>query len=131
MAEKKTRTRTPKTAVGEDIKLPVRNTIVLDHERPLRMDMAVLYDFEDATGKSVLNGDNVDLKSIKELSAIVWAMVGGADCDLTIRQVARLITGENMLSTIETVIGLLYTALPKAQTSTGGEDPGNASGSIG
>ena len=70
--------------------------IELDKKRNLMLDLNAMVNFEEATGKNVLQGDSLNNLSAKDLRALLWACLLHEDKDLTLDQVGGMIHSGNM-----------------------------------
>lgn len=108
-------------------------SVLLDRERVLHMDMTTMYDYEQVSGKSLLNGDQVNLTDMTSMNQLLWASCGGSDCELSIREIGRLVNPGNYAEILAALMSLLaqWTGPSESDGSGEGEEQGNASGSIG
>jgi hypothetical protein len=79
-------------------------------DRELTVTMAALWDIEEQAGINLLSGDEISLSEFqhpKRFSATLWALLGGEDSGLTIREVGKMITLDNMDDLSEALFALL------------------------
>ncbi len=92
----------------------------------LRLDLNALSDFEVMTGKSVLRGGLTDLTNLElaDVRGLLWAMMVQEDESLTIRDVGRLISINNIATLTETIATLIQGTMPEADgEAEEGSDP--------
>lgn len=79
-------------------------------DRELTVTMAALWDIEEHTGINLLGSEAVELSEFqhpKRFSATLWALLGGEDSGLSIREVGKFITLDNMDELSEALFALL------------------------
>lgn len=85
-------------------------------EYHMRLDLNALSDFESMTGKSIMRGGLTDISNLElsDARALLWACMVQEDESLTIRQVGRLISVNNLAELVETIQSLVSGAMPEA-----------------
>lgn len=88
-------------------------SIELDKKRNLLLDLNAMVNFEEATGKNILQGASLDNLSAKDLRALLWACLLHEDKDLTLEQVGEMIHGGNMESIANKLTSAWEVATPE------------------
>ncbi len=92
---------------------PETRTIQLDRERTIRSDFAALVRFKKATGLSVMNGDLAETSLDEETScAFIWAHLVHEDPELTVDQVAQMMTVAKLTECIDIIADLMGDPVP-------------------
>jgi len=87
--------------------------ITLDKERTLKLTLNSMVAFEEATGKSLLNGSfNPAKMTAKELRAMLWACLLDDDQTLKAEDVGKMITSDNMVEISQKLNETFEVALP-------------------
>jgi predicted MarR family transcription regulator len=92
----------------------------------LRLDINALSDFEVMTGKSVLRGGLSDIANLElaDVRALLWSMMYQDDETLTVRDVGRMISINNIAPLTETIATLIRDTMPEAnEEATEDSDP--------
>lgn len=93
-----------------------RVKITLDKERILKFDLNAMVAFEEATGKSLMDGTFESSKmSIRDLRAMLFACLLHEDDALTEKQVGSLITPDNMLEVASKLNDAFEVAMPESE----------------
>jgi hypothetical protein len=107
---------------GEKMTLKEKNKarpevkITLDKERTLRFDLNAMVAFEDATGKSLMDGTfDSAMMSIRDLRAMLWACLLHEDDALTEKNVGSLIIPDNMLDVAAKLNEAFEVAMPESE----------------
>ena len=89
--------------------------IVLDKERTLLFDLNAMVAFEEATGRSLMDGtlDSSNM-STRDLRAMLWACLTHEDDALTEKQVGSWITPDNMLEVASKLNEAFVVAMPES-----------------
>ena len=87
--------------------------IELDKKRNLMLDLNAMVNFEEATGKNVLQGDSLNNLSAKDLRALLWACLLHEDKDLTLEQVGGMIHSGNMEAVANKLTAAWEVAMPE------------------
>lgn len=102
--------------------------IMLDKERHLLLNLNAMVDFEEATGKNMLQQKTLDDLSAKDLRALLWGCLKHEDKELTIEQVGGMIHAGNMEEISASLTKAWELASPKVEET---ENPLPPSGSNG
>jgi len=90
--------------------------IILDKERTLKFDLNSMVAFEEATGKSLMDGTfDSNKMSIRDLRAMLWACLIHEDDALTEKHVGSLITPDNMLEITLKLNEAFEVAMPESE----------------
>lgn len=89
--------------------------ITLDKERNLLLDLNAMAEFEDATGKSLMRGIDLNSLSMKDYRALIWACLIHEDEKLTVQQVGKMIHAGNMNEIGEAIIKAFDLAAPESK----------------
>lgn len=90
-------------------------TITLDKKRHLLLNINAMVAFEDATGKNMLQGANLDNFSAKDFRALLWACLIHEDRDLTLENVGAMIDTSNMTEVVGKLTEAWNLAMPEAK----------------
>ena len=85
--------------------------IQLDKERTIRFDLNAMSNFEKVTGRNILTNALENL-SANEIRALLWACLTDEDPSLTIEQVGKFVTLENMTEVAEKLNEAFTVAMP-------------------
>jgi hypothetical protein len=75
-----------------------------DHTFTLRLDMTAIADIQEFTGVDLLNGGKdaqEELKKARVLTGALYALAGGEETNLTLREFGRLLDMPNMQIAME------------------------------
>lgn len=86
--------------------------IRLDKERTIRFDLNAMCEFERITGKNIF-ANALNNLSAQEVRAMLWACLAGEDPTLTLEQVGKLITLDNMNDIAEKLSEAFNVAMPE------------------
>lgn len=93
--------------------------ITLDKERTLKLDLNAMAAFEEATGKSLMDGSfQSSNMSIRDVRAMLWACLIHEDDALTEKQVGSWVNMSNMLEVASKLNEAFEVAVPEGK---GGE----------
>jgi len=87
-------------------------SIKLDKVRHLRLDLNAMSAYEEATGKSMFKGIDLENMGATELRALLWACLIHEDEKLTLKQVGSFITTENMNEVSTNIAAAFSDAMP-------------------
>jgi hypothetical protein len=91
-------------------------TIILDKERHLLLSINAMVSFEEATGKNIMQGLEMDRFSAKDLRALLWACLKHEDPGLTQEAIGDLIHAGNMTEIITAITEAWSKAMPETKT---------------
>ncbi len=96
--------------------VPTGSVTLSGKEYTLRLDLNALSDFETMTGKSVLRGGLQDIANLElsDVRALLWAMMVQDNESLTMRDVGRLISLDDIAPLSETIQTMIINAMPDA-----------------
>lgn len=97
--------------------------IELDKPRHLQFDLNAMVAYEEATGKNIFNGIDMQNLGAKELRALLWACLLHEDKDLTIEQVGSWVTTGNMTEIAQSIMNAFNEAMPEAEEGESKEAP--------
>lgn len=90
--------------------------VVLDKERVLKLDLNAMAAFEEATGKSLMDGSfQSSNMSIRDVRAMLWACLIHEDDALTEKQVGSWVDMTNMLEVASKLNEAFEVAIPEGK----------------
>ena len=90
--------------------------ITFDKERTFRLDLNAMITFEEATGKSLIDGTfKANKMSPKELRSMLWVILLHEDDSLTEKQVGSWVTVNNMVEVTTKLNEAFEVAMPEAK----------------
>jgi len=95
-------------------------SITLDKKRHLLMDLNAMVSFEEATGKSLMQGIAPDSMTAKDFRALLWACLLHEDESLKLEDVGKMIHAGNMGELSEKIAQAWEVASPEGK---GTKDP--------
>lgn len=81
-------------------------------ERELKFDLGVMSDYEDLTGDNALMDDIFPRMSSKKLIRLIYSALKVNDPEITIDEIGKLISGENIQDILPKVIEAFNLGLP-------------------
>ena len=95
-------------------RLGTKTTVELDGTTyTMAFDLNAMVQFEEATGKSLINRAEGDEFSAKELRALLWACLAGDSPSLTLEEVGMMITPYNMAEVSGKISEMMQANLPE------------------
>ena len=111
-------------------KLDGVTTLDLDKKRKYQLNLNAMINFEEETGKSLINMSEGDELTIPELRALIWVGLNEFE-DIALEEVGKLIHPGNMAQIEAKIMEVYGETMPEQEKNTGEAEGKNKNRSAG